>query len=66
MTLKGTTMNDRAREDAFNRSEDSRPLTVESVDSVALARLIEEVRNEGAGPLGSPTAYNRTYHRHNR
>ena len=64
--MKGTAMNDRAQEDAFSRSEDTRPLTVELVDSVALARLIEEVRNEGAGPLGSPTAYNRTYHRHNR
>ena len=34
------------------------------IESVALARLIEEVRN--AGPAMAPTAYNRTYHRHNR
>ena len=34
-----------------------------SMSSVALGRLIEEVRN---GEATSPTAYNRTYHRHNR
>lgn len=42
------------------------PLQVDldSVESAALARLIEEVRNEErAMPI---TAYNRTYHRHNR
>jgi hypothetical protein len=33
------------------------------IDSVALRRLIEEVRAGGAHPLSS---YNRIYHRHNR
>lgn len=33
------------------------------IDSVALARLLDEVRNEE--PV-STTAYNRTYNRHNR
>ena len=36
-----------------------------TVDSAALKRLIAEVRNESA-PAGLSTAYNRTYHRHNR
>jgi len=66
MTMKGKAMNDRTERTPITRSEDIRPLTVEKIDSVALARVIEEVRNEGAGPLGSPTIYNRTYHRHNR
>ena len=35
-----------------------------SIGSAALARLVEEVRNKGE-PTAS-TAYNRTYHRHNR
>ena len=35
-------------------------------DSAALARLVEEVRLDRVGALPSPTAYNRTYHRHNR
>ena len=34
-----------------------------NMGSVALDRLIEEVHNSEAT---SPTAYNRTYHRHNR
>jgi hypothetical protein len=51
---------------AASQPNDRPALTIEIIESVALARLIEEVRNEGAGPLGSPTAYNRTYHRHNR
>lgn len=37
-----------------------------SLDSVALARLIEEIRKGRDGELYTPTAYNRTYHRHNR
>lgn len=41
-------------------------LEVHGLASVALSRLIEEVRNEGNDDLPSPTAYNRTYHRHNR
>lgn len=42
-----------------------RPIDVEVVDSVALRRLIDEVRTDPAQTIGT-TAYNRTYHRHNR
>jgi hypothetical protein len=46
---------------------DSKPLvSLESasvIDSVALARLIEEVRIE---PVAMGSHYNRTYNRHNR
>ena len=38
---------------------------LKSIDSFALARLIEEVRNTGR-EVADMTAYNRTYHRHNR
>lgn len=38
-------------------------LSAEFVDSAALARLIEEVRNEGANVSRS---YDRTHNRHNR
>ncbi len=41
-------------------------LEVRGPRSVALSRLIEEVRNNGNDDPSSPTAYNRTYHRHNR
>ena len=45
---------------------DASPASLDLVltDSVALRRLIEEVRNDA--PLTLITAYNRTYHRHNR
>lgn len=45
---------------------DASPASLDLVlaDSVALRRLIEEVRNDA--PLTLSTAYNRTYHRHNR
>lgn len=33
------------------------------LDSVAIKRIIEEVRNDNDDP---PRGYNRTYHRHNR
>lgn len=54
-----------------DRSEAPAPQAVESdreddevaLDSVALARLLEEVRNDA--PVSS-TVYNRTYNRHNR
>ncbi len=36
------------------------------VDSIALSRLIEEVRNVSDPDRRDVTAYNRTYHRHNR
>jgi hypothetical protein len=48
------------------RADDSKSLDIESISSAALARLIEEVRNDSVGQLAAPTAYNRTYHRHNR
>ncbi|BAI98032.1 hypothetical protein Sj15T_24310 [Sphingobium sp. TA15] len=38
------------------------PLT----DSVALQRLIAEVRQRDASGIADTTLYNRTYHRHNR
>lgn len=41
-------------------------LELNSLSSVALARVAEEVRNNGDVGLASSTAYNRTYHRHNR
>ena len=37
-----------------------------SMSSVTLARLVEEVQNNGDGGSASSTAYNRTYNRHNR
>lgn len=42
-------------------ASDSKPLT-----SAAIARLVEEVRLAADGELPDVTAYNRTYHRHNR
>jgi hypothetical protein len=44
----------------------STDLDLPLVDSVALQRLIEEVRRQKAGELLGATPYNRTYHRHNR
>ncbi len=41
-------------------------LELNSMSSVALARLVEEVQNNGDGRPASSTAYNRTYNRHNR
>ena len=41
-------------------------IRLDSINSTALARLIEEVRNNEIGELAPSTAYNRTYHRHNR
>lgn len=43
---------------------ESATLDIQVEKSVALRRLIEEVRNEPASIAA--TAYNRTYHRHNR
>ena len=40
-------------------------LDIEPIDSVALQRLIEEVRADPTQTM-CVTAYNRTYHRHNR
>ena len=41
-------------------------IRLDSINSTALARLIKEVRNDEIGELAPSTAYNRTYHRHNR
>ena len=41
-------------------------IPLENFTSPALARIIEEVRNDRASGPDSTTAYNRTYHRHNR
>jgi hypothetical protein len=35
------------------------------IESLALARLVSEIRSDNAAGLHA-TAYNRTYHRHNR
>ena len=48
------------------RTVEELDLQLKSISSVALARLIQEVRNDDDGERFSPTAYNRTYHRHNR
>ena len=45
---------------------DGKTLDVDLSDSVALKRLINEVRNEAGPAPGHSSAYNRTYHRHNR
>ena len=45
---------------------DTLDIRLENIDSTALARLIEEVRNDSKDELLSTTTYNRTYHRHNR
>ena len=45
---------------------DNFELDPNSMSSVALARVAEEVQNNGDGGSSSSTAYNRTYHRHNR
>lgn len=37
-----------------------------ALTSAALARLIEEVRNDPSPKAQSATTYNRMYHRHNR
>jgi len=46
--------------------ETGNPIDLNPVDSVALQRLIAEVRQHAIeGPFDA-TLYNRTYHRHNR
>lgn len=45
-------------------AEESAAIDLPLPDSAALRRLIEEVRN--VDPAVATTAYNRTYHRHNR
>ena len=53
-------------ESATSQSSTTLDLEVESLSSVALARLVEEVRNPSDSNQVSTTNYNRTYHRHNR
>lgn len=48
---------------AKRKSRKPKKVTVEPTSSVALKRLIEEVRVGKDEPRGG---YNRTYHRHNR
>jgi hypothetical protein len=43
-----------------------RTVGLKPIESAALARLIEEVRNTRGVGVADATAYNRTYHRHNR
>lgn len=51
---------------AFPRTESAAVIDLPPVDSVALQRLIAEVRQQDCeGPFDT-TLYNRTYHRHNR
>ena len=46
--------------------EPARQIDLQPIDSVAMQRLIAEVRQrETEGPFDT-TLYNRTYHRHNR
>lgn len=60
-------MNNEKEHPMADKREEVRPdldLEPTSIDSAALARLVEEVRNKGE--TVSSIAYNRTYHRHNR
>ena len=45
---------------------ESLDVDLEKIESAALARLTEEVKNEGRQESLNSTTYNRTYHRHNR
>lgn len=51
--------------EASRISSDAKTPATDSVklDSVALARILEEVRNDA---VSAPTAYNRMHNRHNR
>lgn len=51
--------------DTTRTEADCPPLELDLIDSVALQRLIDEVRSDPTHIVGA-TAYNRTYHRHNR
>jgi len=50
---------------SFSAHSEPKGVGVKPIDSAALRRLIEEVRATGA-TTPDTTAYNRTYHRHNR
>ena len=51
---------------ALQQVPESLDVKLEQISSTALARLIDEVRNDSKDKLVSATTYNRTYHRHNR
>jgi hypothetical protein len=51
---------------AFAAPPAPKTVGVQPFDSVALARLIDEVRNPGDDRVRNVAGYNRTYHRHNR
>ena len=51
---------------ALTTQSTPRMVGMKPIESAALARLIEEVRNTGGEGVADATAYNRTYHRHNR
>jgi hypothetical protein len=53
------------RETNLANEEHTTPIDLVRVESEALKRLIAEVRRKEPGEIGA-TAYNRTYHRHNR
>ena len=53
-------------ESAQPKAPESLDIKLENISSTALARLVDEVRNDGNGEPVSATTYNRTYHRHNR
>lgn len=50
----------------FPLTEPSAAIDLPPVDSVALQRLIAEVRQQDRQEPFDTTLYNRTYHRHNR
>lgn len=56
------------RNDPLPAPIEARPLDIDLplASSVALQRLIDEIRQSELEPLPDTTLYNRTYHRHNR
>jgi hypothetical protein len=58
---KITNSNEQSSDQARDSTQDIAKEVV--LDSVALARLLDEVRND---TTFNPAAYNRTYNRHNR
>lgn len=56
-------MEDAVRTEQGELIEREQPIEPVEIDSVTLARLLEEVRN---GDAPQPTAYNRLHNRHNR
>jgi hypothetical protein len=55
------------RNDPIATAKNERAITIDlPIDSVALQRLIAEVRQENLEEPFDTTLYNRTYHRHNR